>query len=189
MAKKGTRDYPGKGARCDWLIECAVAEANGLRSSNPYQDARMEETFKSQNNRTFFPVSSYPELFAALRDSKFVRLLRKSIRDANPEQYKAVLLDFLRELRVAPPPRVITPFRGDPGARQTKTNKQLCWQWELDGRPEITSALCDKYAEKFYPTNHAKAKPSTKPYKNLISKIRTPLLNYKKKQPATNFSR
>ena len=81
------------------------------------------------------------------------------------------------------------PFRNDPGRPKTGAIKDLCRKWDADGRPEITSALCDKYAALFHPSEHARAKPYTKPYKNLIDKIRTPLLNYQKSQSATDSPR
>lgn len=135
------------------------------------------------------PVFTRSDLWQEVKRTKLVSLLRFSAHNRHVEAFKYILSFMLIELDIKIPQGVIMRFKKDPGRSGKDTVRAICAKWEADGCPKITSELCAEYAAMFYPSKYAKAKPNTKPYKNLIAQIRTPLLKHQKKLAATNCSR
>jgi hypothetical protein len=130
--------------------------------------------------------SGSSQVWAAVRRSKVVQLLRELGDQDDAQCFKVVTIWLLEKLGIRIPWRTFTRFKMEPGAPVKVTTQKIRDLWDRDGRPRITSALCAKYAKIVHSAEYQKTKPGTKRHKNLIDKIRTPLIKYQRSQSATN---
>lgn len=129
-----------------------------------------------------FPNRETVDHFEELRIIELLRMLGK---EGYSEAFKFVLLYVLGSFGVKVPEGVLSEFRRDPGAPKNPVITSLCDQWLRDGGPVITPDLVERYALRFFPADYEKSRPGSNKRKNLLSRVRTPLLNCQKNQQAT----
>jgi hypothetical protein len=159
------------------LVRAAEREVSGL--ANIAELMRNHAAFQE-----ILTPGPQRKAWTTVSESKIVGLLRQLANEKNSEGFKAVLVRLLRLWGITPPPNAIARFKEVPGAPVKHETEAIRTCWEQDGQPKITSKLCLAYAAIFHASDLKSANTDTS-RRNLIARIRTPLLNHQKQLRAT----
>jgi hypothetical protein len=112
-------------------------------------------------------------------------VLRETAREEDREGCKRLLHFFLLELGVRLPKGVLTPFRLKRG--RPKETEVIYQAWIAQGRPRLTSRVCDELAQRFYGPEFARAKSYTAIRTRLRTRVKATILRHE--VAATKFER